>query len=89
MNLALRMCKGKFIAIQDSDDISHKKRLKIQLEYFKKKEHCWILGTNYSLFNKSKNFKKRIDVFKTLNKKRNFLFKNFGSFNNYVQKRFN
>ena len=76
LNLALRMCKGKFIAIQDSDDISHKKRLKIQLEYFKKKEHCWILGTNYSLFNKSKNFKKRIDVFKTLNKKRNFLFKN-------------
>ena len=70
LNLALRMCKGKFIAIQDSDDISHKKRLKIQLEYFKKKEHCWILGTNYSLFNKSKNFKKRIDVFKTLNKKK-------------------
>ncbi len=47
LNLGLKKCKGKFIAILDSDDISHKDRLNFQINEFRKDKNLWLLATNF------------------------------------------
>ena len=60
LNFGLRKCKGKFIAILDSDDISSKNRLLKQINFFKENINTQMVGTNTVLINekgkKIKNF---------------------------------
>ena len=48
LNLGLKKCKGEYIAIQDSDDISKKNRISNQVNFLIKNEQCGLVGTNYS-----------------------------------------
>ncbi len=60
LNFGLRKCKGKFIAILDSDDISSKNRLLKQINFLKENINTQMVGTNTVLINekgkKIKNF---------------------------------
>lgn len=76
LNLALKRCKGKYIAIQDSDDVSRRNRLQIQLSFFKKNKKCLFLATNYSLSNNLKKKNIKINLKKRLTPLRNILFEN-------------
>ena len=76
LNLALKICKGRLIAIQDSDDISYKQRLNEQVKFFHKNKKCWLLATNYILVNQKTNFKIKRDIFKILENMREILFNN-------------
>ena len=60
LNFGLRKCKGKFIAILDSDDISVYNRLLKQVEFLEKNSQIKMVGSNTLLINekgkKIKNF---------------------------------
>ncbi len=45
LNKALQIARGKYIARQDSDDISLSERLEMQIEFLEKKENIALLGT--------------------------------------------
>ena len=42
----LKIAKGKYIAICTQDDISHPKRLEIELNYLEKNNHIFLVGTS-------------------------------------------
>lgn len=44
------MAKGEFIAVQDSDDLSHPERLTRQVDYLRRHPHIDLVGTNYATF---------------------------------------
>lgn len=46
-NFCLNQAKGKYVAIQDSDDFSVKNRIQLQVEYLESHTDIDILGTNY------------------------------------------
>lgn len=56
LNKLIGLAKGKFIARQDNDDISLKKRLEIQYNYMINNPDVLLCGTNYKIFG-NKNFK--------------------------------
>ena len=81
LNLGLEKCKGKFIAILDSDDIANKNRIKIQLKQFYLNKKLWMLATDFNhIDHKGKIIsypKEKIDLKKNLySKPRIFLLKN-------------
>ena len=45
-NKGLKIAKGKYIAILDSDDISLEKRLEIQYAYLEKNPHIFLVGSS-------------------------------------------
>ncbi len=45
LNFGLKKCKGEFIAILDSDDISLRNRLSMQINYLKKNLNTNMIGT--------------------------------------------
>jgi len=47
----LFLARGKYIAIQDSDDLSHRDRIKKQVEYLRQHPEITLVGTNYSVIN--------------------------------------
>ena len=47
LNIGIRNAKGKYIARMDADDISHVKRLEIQLEYMEQHPEVDVSGTSY------------------------------------------
>ena len=49
-NLAIKFCKGKFIAFLDADDVWHKNKLKIHL-FFMQKNNSNISYTSYGIIN--------------------------------------
>jgi len=49
-NKAIRMAKGEFVVIVDSDDICMPNRLQRQLDYFSSHPKCDVLGTSFCLF---------------------------------------
>ena len=53
LNFGLNKCKGEYIAILDSDDISHKDRLILQINEFKKDKNLWLLATNFKFIGKN------------------------------------
>lgn len=58
LNLGLKICKGKFIAINDSDDLAKKNRLELQIKKFNELRNVDLIGSNYKfLNNKNKNLK--------------------------------
>ncbi|WAH39461.1 glycosyltransferase family 2 protein [Alicyclobacillus dauci] len=46
----LFMTKGEFIAMQDSDDISHPKRIEKQVRFLREHPNVDLVGTNYATF---------------------------------------
>jgi glycosyltransferase involved in cell wall biosynthesis len=50
LNIALDLCKGKYIARQDQDDISYKDRFKKQVEFLEKNDRVQLVGTRARIF---------------------------------------
>ncbi len=46
LNKGLKIAKGKYIARQDADDVSHSDRLEKQYEFLEKREDVHLVGTN-------------------------------------------
>lgn len=49
LNYGLRLCKGKYIAILDSDDIAYPNRLQDQIITFNKFKDLYLVSSNYHL----------------------------------------
>ena len=50
LNVGISKSCGKYIAIQDADDISHPKRLSIEIKCLQKRKEIFLLGTNQLVF---------------------------------------
>ena len=61
LNNALTLCKGKYIARQDQDDISYKNRFQKQVDFLEKNESIVLLGA------RAKIFSDEVDYLKTHN----------------------
>jgi glycosyltransferase involved in cell wall biosynthesis len=48
LNLGLKSCKGKFIAILDSDDVAKKNRLQLQLNAFRLDQDLWMVASDFN-----------------------------------------
>ena len=72
LNYGLKKCRGKYIAVQDSDDQSKKDRLKIQFNFLEKNLDIGLIGSSYNIIdNKSRVVKKKkinFDLYKYPNK---------------------
>ncbi|MCM3290433.1 glycosyltransferase [Paenibacillus sp. MER 180] len=55
MTIGFYMAKGEYIAIQDSDDISHLQRLEKQINFLEAHQNIELLGTNYHVFEHDPN----------------------------------
>lgn len=49
LNYGLKFCKGKYIAILDSDDLAKKNRLSIQVNRMEENNNLWLTSSNYNL----------------------------------------
>ena len=49
LNKGLKICKGKYIARMDADDISLQNRITLQIEFLKNNENVDLVGTNITL----------------------------------------
>ena len=68
LNYRLEFCRGEYIAIQDSDDISLSLRLEKQLQSFNKNKDLYLVATNCQLINeKNKIVKKEYINYKNKN----------------------
>jgi glycosyltransferase involved in cell wall biosynthesis len=77
LNYGLKFCKGKYIAILDSDDIAKKHRLKIQLNRMEKFKDLWLTSSSYEIINEKNSIIKYVTINEDLyNFPRRFLFKN-------------
>lgn len=56
LNVGLREALGELIAIQDADDLSHPRRLEVQLSLFSENPDLFVLGTGQQLIDRSKSF---------------------------------
>lgn len=68
-NLGLRLSKNKYVAFLDSDDLWHKEKLRLQIEFMEKNNYSFIYS-NYTPFYTNKNnkiFKKTINPKKYYN----------------------
>ena len=54
LNFGLKKCVGKYIAIQDSDDLSKRKRIQTQLDFMEKNLDFGLIGSNYNLIDSNK-----------------------------------
>lgn len=59
LNLALSLCKGKYIARMDADDIAHPKRFEFQLNAFKKDKNLVLCSAGIEMFGMDGFRKKR------------------------------
>ncbi len=77
LNYGLNFCKGKYIAILDSDDVAKKNRIKSQLNWLEKNQNTWMVASNYNLVKENKKFIKKIKNSETFSKNpRSLLYKN-------------
>ena len=66
LNYGLKFCKGKFIAILDSDDLAKKDRIKIQLKRMRDNKKLWLTASAYEIINENNLVVKKIYVNKNL-----------------------
>tara|TARA_X000000950_G_scaffold275362_1_gene361610 strand:- start:913 stop:1725 length:813 start_codon:yes stop_codon:yes gene_type:complete len=77
LNFGLKFCKSKYIAVLDSDDISHKNRLFSQVMELEKDKNLGMVFTNFDFIDENSNFvsiDKKKFYFRNL---RELLIKNF------------
>ncbi len=56
LNIGLGLCKGKYIARQDQDDISNVDRFKKEVEYLEKYPNIFLLGTRAKIFKDNSDY---------------------------------
>ena len=56
LNFGLKICRGEYIAILDSDDIAKKNRISSQVNFLKKNQKITLVAGNYNLINEDGNF---------------------------------
>lgn len=59
LNFGLKKCKGKYIAIQDSDDIAKRERIKKQYNFLEKNENIALVGSNFNIIDENNKFLKK------------------------------
>lgn len=69
-NRLLELANGEYIAIMDSDDISHKKRIEKQVKFLKKNNNIDVVGTNFKRFNESLSKRASVETDYRVNKVR-------------------
>lgn len=62
LNYGLKKCRGEFIAIQDSDDISKKNRILFQLNYLKKNPKVGLVGSNFNVIDRKGKILKKTTI---------------------------
>lgn len=75
-NKALKLAKGKYIAIMDADDISLPERFEKQYNYLEKHKEIFLLGTGVNRVDESGQYIRTPKVFTTSEKLKNALIKN-------------
>ncbi len=61
LNYGLKKCIGKYVAIQDSDDLSKKNRIQTQFNFLEKNLNFGLVGSNYTMIsNSNKIIRKKI-----------------------------
>lgn len=77
LNFGLKKCRGKYIAIQDSDDISKKNRIKTLYTFLEKNLNIALVASNYNVINtKNKIIEKRICNIDLFSYPKNLFFNN-------------
>ena len=56
LNYGLKKTRGNLIAVLDADDLAHKQRLKIQVNFLLKNQNALLVGTWYKVINKKGKF---------------------------------
>ena len=78
LNFGLKFCKGKYIAILDSDDISLLNRLTKQVKFLENNKDIYLIGSNYQVIDENNRILKKKYFEHNINlKMRNLLFENF------------
>ena len=76
LNYGLDFCKGEFVAIQDSDDVALRGRLKKQFKYFDKFKNLSLVSSNFQIIDERNKIKKKKYMnYKNINY-RDLIFKN-------------
>ncbi len=68
LNFGLKKIKGNYVAILDADDISNKKRIETQINFFKKNNKDFLVGSWYKIIDKHGKFVKLIKTNTDINK---------------------
>lgn len=50
VTVGMYLAKGEYIAMQDSDDISHNNRIEMEVKYLEENPDIMMVGSNYSVF---------------------------------------
>ena len=77
LNYGLRFCKGKYIAILDSDDVSEKNRFKKQVNEMEKNKDVNLVASNFKLIDEDNQIVSNKKHFFKKKNLRSLLFKNF------------
>ena len=62
LNEAINMAKGKYIARMDSDDISLKNRIKMQVQYMEKNKNIMVCGMDAKCIGETKRIKSTYNI---------------------------
>ena len=77
LNYGLKHCRGKYIAVLDSDDVAKKNRINIQYKALENDSNLWLIGSNYNLINTSNKKIGQSNIDQNLNNRpRKIIFKN-------------
>ena len=77
LNLGLKLCKGKYIAILDSDDIARKNRIAFQINRMKKNKKLWLTSSSYTKIDDKNRILEKVVFKEDLKKKpRKLLYNN-------------
>ena len=76
LNYGLKFCKGKFIAILDSDDLAVKDRIKIQLKRMEDNKKLWLTSSAYEVIDEDNRLIKKVGFNKNLNNPRKLINEN-------------
>jgi glycosyltransferase involved in cell wall biosynthesis len=88
LNYGLKKCKGKYVAIQDSDDVSKKNRILSQVNFLEQNNKVGLVGSNFCVIDeKGKITKKNTIKLDLINNPRSILFSNIIGHSTVMYKR--